>query len=143
MTPVPINPWLGINLLPTGIPGFDAISSGGSPLERLPLVSGTAGAAKTVFAAQLLVEGIRQAGETCVLVSLEESPAGDEGTLIGDYDLGGLPARIQAAIWRQTLGHRRGHCVVLPLRQPGESPLRDVPDRSSNQRHGRDVGQDQ
>lgn len=75
MTPVPISPGRGIKLLSTGIPGFDTISSGGLPLERLTLVSGTAGAAKTVFAAQFLVEGIRQAGEACVFVSLEESPA--------------------------------------------------------------------
>ena len=75
--------------------------------------------------------GIRQAGEACIFVSLDEPPAdirasmlslgwdiagfeadtkwvfidgaaraGDEETLVGDFDLGGLLARIQAAVVR-------------------------------------------
>lgn len=121
----------GIELRATGIPGFDLLSMGGLPRNRVTLVSGTAGSGKTVFATQFLVEGIRQAGEPCVFVTLEEPPddlraemhsfgwdiAGfeadgkwlfvdasplvtEEDTLIGDYDLGGLLARIQAAIAR-------------------------------------------
>lgn len=124
-----INPTGGVQLLATGIPGFDRISMGGLPYERVTLVSGTAGAAKTIFATQFLVEGIRQAGEACVFVSLEERPADirasmlslgwdiarfeadgkwafidgaaradGEEILVGDYDLGGLLARIQAAV---------------------------------------------
>jgi circadian clock protein KaiC len=119
----------GVKLLATQIPGFDLISTGGLPLNRATLVSGTAGSAKTIFATQFLAEGIRQAGEAGVFVTLEESPedirgtmlgfgwdiagweaegkwafvdgsrpAGEEETLIGDYDLGGLLARIQAAV---------------------------------------------
>jgi circadian clock protein KaiC len=64
----------GIELLATNIPGFDLIAAGGLPLNRVTLVSGTAGAGKTVFATQFLVEGIRQADESCVFVTLEESP---------------------------------------------------------------------
>ena len=126
----------GIRLLPTGIPGFDAIAMGGLPAERVTLVSGTAGAGKTVLATHFLVEGIRQANEASVFVSLEE-PTDDirasmvslgwditafeaagqwafvdgalrldqEEALIGDYDLGGLLARIQAAVVR--IGARR------------------------------------
>ena len=128
---MPINPNEGLQLLATGIPGFDAISTGGLPVGRATLVAGTAGAGKTVFTTQFLVEGIRQAGEACVFVSLEEPPdeirasmlslgwdiarfeadskwvfidgavrGGDEETLVGDYDLGGLLARIQAAVIR-------------------------------------------
>lgn len=120
----------------TGIPGFDLISMGGLPRKRTTLVSGTAGSGKTVFATHLLVEGIRQAGESCVFVTLEEPPddirvemrafgweiaafeaagkwvfvdgsgiaVGDEA-LIGDYDLGGLLARIQAAVTRVGATH--------------------------------------
>lgn len=126
-----INPSGAVQLLATGIPGFDAISGGGLPQERVTLVSGTAGAGKTVFAAQFLIEGVRLADEACVFVSLEEppadirasmrslgwdiagfeaaakwvfidgaQPAGDEEILVGDYDLGGLLARIQAAVVR-------------------------------------------
>lgn len=128
----PIN---GVPLLKTGIPGFDLIAMGGLPLNRTTLVTGSAGSAKTIFAVQFLVEGIRQADERCVFVTLEESPADirsnmlsfgwdiarweaegkwafidgsppdTEEELIGDYDLGGLLARIHAAVAR--LGARR------------------------------------
>lgn len=122
----------GVELLKTGIPGFDLLSMGGLPLYRTTLVLGTAGAGKTIFATQFLVEGIRLAAEPCVFVTFEESPAdiradmlslgwdiaafeaagtwrfvdgslspaGEGELLIGDYDLGGLLSRIQAAITR-------------------------------------------
>lgn len=120
----------GIELLATGIPGFDLIARGGLPLNRATLVSGSAGTGKTIFAAQFLVEGIR-AGEACVFVTLEESPedlranirsfdwdiagfeaagqwlfvdgsalVAEDAPLVGDYDLGGLLVRIQAAVTR-------------------------------------------
>ena len=63
-----------IKKLETGIAGFDFISDGGLPKSRVTLVSGSAGSAKTVFAAQFLVEGIRQANQNGVFVTLEESP---------------------------------------------------------------------
>jgi circadian clock protein KaiC len=117
-------------LLPTGIPGFDLITMGGLPRNRSTLVSGTAGSAKTIFATQFLVEGIRKHNQTSVFVTFEESPADirsnmlslgwdiaqweaerkwvfvdgsdsfdqEEGIMIGDFDLGGLLARVQAAV---------------------------------------------
>lgn len=128
-------PPAGIELLATGIPGFDLIARGGLPLNRSTLVSGAAGTGKTVFATQFLVAGI-QAGEACVFVTLEESPedlradmrslefdiagfeaAGqwlfvdgsalpaEDALLVGDYDLGGLLVRIQAAVAK--VGARR------------------------------------
>jgi len=63
-----------IEKLETGIPGFDQISQGGLPKGRTTLVAGTAGSAKTVFAAQFLAEGILKADEAGVFVTLEESP---------------------------------------------------------------------
>lgn len=120
-----------IEKLETGIPGFDLISSGGLPKGRTTLVSGTAGSAKTVFAAQFLAEGILKANETGVFVTFEEAPAdirrnmagfgwdiqaweeaeqwafvdaspqpGEVATIVGDYDLGALMARIENAIQR-------------------------------------------
>ena len=47
----------------TYIPGFDLISNGGIPSGRTTLVSGGPGSAKTIFAAQFLAEGIKNAGE--------------------------------------------------------------------------------
>ena len=63
-----------IEKLATNIPGFDHITCGGLPKYRTTLVSGTAGSAKTVFAAQFLAEGIRKSGENGVFVTFEEPP---------------------------------------------------------------------
>jgi circadian clock protein KaiC len=60
--------------LPTGIPGFDLIAGGGLPVGRTTLVSGTAGSAKSVFAAQFLAEGIARQGQPGVFVTFEEPP---------------------------------------------------------------------
>jgi circadian clock protein KaiC len=63
-----------IEKLPTNIPGFDHITCGGLPKHRTTLVSGTAGSAKTVFAAQFLAEGILKSAENGVFVTFEEPP---------------------------------------------------------------------
>lgn len=63
---------LPIEKLATGIPGFDHVSRGGLPLNRTTLITGTAGSAKTVFAAQFLVEGIRKYDQGGVFVTFEE-----------------------------------------------------------------------
>jgi circadian clock protein KaiC len=59
----------------SGIRGFDQIAMGGLPARRTTVVAGTAGAAKTLFAAQFLAEGVRL-GQPGVFVTLEE-PAAD------------------------------------------------------------------
>lgn len=64
-----------IEKLPTGIAGFDLVALGGLPKGRTTLVAGTAGSAKTIFAAQYLAEGIRQSDEHGVFVTFEEPPA--------------------------------------------------------------------
>nr|WP_295428860.1 ATPase domain-containing protein [uncultured Thiodictyon sp.] len=43
-----------VTKLATGIDGFDHIGLGGIPAGRTTLVAGTAGSAKTIFAAQFL-----------------------------------------------------------------------------------------
>lgn len=118
----------GVNKLPTHIHGFDIITAGGLPEGRTTLVAGTAGSAKTVFAAQFLAEGIRQ-GQNGVFVTLEEAPddirrnmttlgwevdqwekegkwmfvdaapqPGEEYIVTGGYDLGALLVRIEHAV---------------------------------------------
>ena len=62
-----------VEKLPTGIESFDAISKGGLPKHRTTLISGTAGSGKTVFAMQFLTAGIRDADESGVFVTFEES----------------------------------------------------------------------
>lgn len=117
-----------IKKLETGIPGFDFIAEGGLPEGRITLLSGTAGSAKTVFAAQFLAEGVK-AGKSGVFVTFEEpsddirknmmgfgwnieaweqegkwafvdaSPQpGDETIIVGNYDLGALLSRIDHAV---------------------------------------------
>lgn len=114
--------------LPTYIEGFDEISKGGLPSGRTTIVTGTAGSAKTLFAAQFLVESIKN-GESGVFVTFEEPPVdirrninsfgwditeyekqgkwafvdaspGVQGDQmeIGDFDFSALQARIKAAI---------------------------------------------
>ena len=113
---------------PTGIEGFDFIAHGGLPAGRTALVTGTAGSAKSVFAAQFLAEGIRKFGEAGVFVTFEESPTDirknlvslgfdvarwesegqwafvdaspspDDTMVAGDYSLGALLSRIEHAV---------------------------------------------
>jgi circadian clock protein KaiC len=66
---------LSVPKMPTGIPGFDAVTMGGLPRRRATVLAGQAGSGKTVFGAHFLAEGMRR-GEPGVFVTLEE-PAGD------------------------------------------------------------------
>ncbi|MDP1664385.1 MAG: circadian clock protein KaiC [Methylobacter sp.] len=68
-----MNEGLQIEKLPIGLAGFDLVSNGGLPKGRTTLIAGTSGSAKTVFAAQFLVEGIVKAGECGVFVTFEEA----------------------------------------------------------------------
>ena len=58
---------------PTGIKGFDQISEGGIPNNRVTLICGGTGSGKTLFGIDYLINGATQFGETGVLVSFEES----------------------------------------------------------------------
>ncbi len=62
-----------VKKVPTGIPGVDHIGHGGLPKNRVTLVAGTSGSAKTVFAGQFLSEGIRKFQDPGVFVTFEES----------------------------------------------------------------------
>ena len=72
-----------IQKLATGIQGFDLVAAGGLPMGRTALISGTAGSAKTVFAAQFLAEGIKQKSEKGVFVTFEESPSDIIANMVG------------------------------------------------------------
>lgn len=58
---------------PTGITGFDDISSGGLPRGRSTLIAGHAGSGKTLFALEFVLHGIKNHQEPGVFVSFEES----------------------------------------------------------------------
>lgn len=128
----PVHP---VEKLATGIPGFDQIADGGLPRERATLVAGTAGSAKTVFATHFLAAGIargeagvfvtfedsvadirRNVGGFGWEVAAWEAEgkwsfvdatpdAEDPTTVVGEFDLGALLARVEHAV-RKT-GARR------------------------------------
>jgi circadian clock protein KaiC len=57
----------------TGIQGLDEITGGGLPRGRPTLISGGAGAGKTLFGLEFLVRGATQYSEPGVFISFEES----------------------------------------------------------------------
>jgi circadian clock protein KaiC len=59
----------------TGIPGLDQITGGGLPMGRVTLVTGSAGAGKTLLGLNFLVAGAREYSEPGVLLTFEESGA--------------------------------------------------------------------
>ena len=65
----------GLVKAPTGIGGFDEIAFGGVPRGRATLVTGGAGAGRTLFGLEFLVRGAREFGEPGVLLSFEETGA--------------------------------------------------------------------
>ena len=58
---------------PTGIRGFDDITGGGLPDNRLTALIGSPGAGKTVFALQTLINRLKSNGEACIFVTFEET----------------------------------------------------------------------
>jgi RecA/RadA recombinase len=56
----------------TGISGFDEISDGGLPRGRLTAIIGAAGAGKTVFALQTIINRLTNLDEPCIFVTFEE-----------------------------------------------------------------------
>ncbi|MCG2578623.1 circadian clock protein KaiC [Dechloromonas sp. XY25] len=121
--------------MPTGIPGFDLLAMGGLSKDRMTMIEGTPGSGKAIFIAQFLAEGILQYDQPGVFVTLEEQPgdvrgamlslgwdvarweaegkwafidgtaADEEDVTVGEYDLGGLVAQINAAVG--TIGAKR------------------------------------
>ncbi|AEV99510.1 KaiC 1 [Niastella koreensis] len=60
---------------PSGISGFDEITSGGLPKGRPSLICGDAGAGKTLFGIEFIVKGAVQYGEPGVILTFEERSA--------------------------------------------------------------------
>src|SRR5687768_13763546 len=63
----------GIPKSPTGIYGLDEITGGGLPTGRPTLVCGSAGAGKTMMAAEFLVHGAIEYNEPGVFMMFEEN----------------------------------------------------------------------
>jgi circadian clock protein KaiC len=59
---------------PTGIAGFDEITSGGLPQGRTTLLVGGPGSGKTIFGVQFLIHGAEACKQPGIFVAFEESP---------------------------------------------------------------------
>lgn len=60
--------------VPTGIEGFDELCGGGLLRNRTYLLSGVAGAGKTIFGLQYIYNGITKFGENGIYIAMEERP---------------------------------------------------------------------
>lgn len=58
----------------TGVQGFDELTNGGLPDNRLYIVSGPPGSGKTTFAVQFVARGV-EAGERALFISMHETAA--------------------------------------------------------------------
>ncbi len=140
----------------TGIQGFDELSYGGLPRNRISLLKGGPGSGKTVFALQSLVSAARQRQEAGIFVAFEERPqqiianvAGFQWDLpallkrklffmdanlspdvvqSGEFDLRGLLAMLKAK--KEEIGARwivfDGIDVLLTLLQNPKSEVREI-----------------
>jgi circadian clock protein KaiC len=78
--------------VPTGIPGFDEITSGGLPRGRTTLLMGGPGSGKTIFGLQFLLHGVQAADEPGIFVAFEEAPGRIVANLEGfGWNLDKLP----------------------------------------------------
>jgi circadian clock protein KaiC len=69
-------PSRAISKVLTGITGFDEMSDGGLPRGRLTAIIGPAGAGKTVFALQTIINRLITLDEPCIFVTFEEPISG-------------------------------------------------------------------
>lgn len=58
----------------SGVPGFDELTHGGLPSDRLFLLSGPPGSGKTTFSAQFITQGVKE-GDRCLFISMHETAA--------------------------------------------------------------------
>jgi circadian clock protein KaiC len=71
--------------IPTGIVGFDNITEGGLPENRLTAITGSPGAGKSVFALQTLVNRLKANGAPGIFVTFEE-PVGHIRSNAASFD---------------------------------------------------------
>src|SRR6187399_1873312 len=84
----------GLPKAATGIEGLDEITGGGLPRGRPTLVCGAAGCGKTMLAAEFLVRGATQFGESGVFMAFEETGKELNSNVASlGFDLAGLTRR--------------------------------------------------
>jgi circadian clock protein KaiC len=96
-----------IQKCPSGITGFDQITEGGLPRNKISLVAGSAGSGKTLWGLDFLIRGASQYDEPGVFMSFEETADelyDDVASL--ELDLRGLVARKKIVIEHVVLERR-------------------------------------
>ncbi|HET7004606.1 MAG TPA: circadian clock protein KaiC, partial [Candidatus Binatia bacterium] len=84
---------------PTGITGFDEITGGGLPRGRTSLITGSAGAGKTLFGMEFIYRGATQFGDPGVFMAFEENETElAENVASLGFDLDGLIKHNQLVI---------------------------------------------
>jgi len=73
-----------MKILPSGIKGLDSVLNGGFNHPSTVLVAGTAGAGKTTFVMQSLVNAARN-GETCIFISAISEPVAMMESFVSSY----------------------------------------------------------
>src|SRR5713101_3665560 len=108
--------------LQSGIPGFDQLVNGGLIRDRVYLLSGPAGAGKTIFSSQFLYNGLTKFGENGVYVVLEETPQqlrqnlyNSFGWDFGYYEESGNLVILDALSSRLGLGSDERYVVPRPF----------------------------
>jgi len=108
--------------IPSGIPGFDQIVNGGLIRDRVYLVSGPAGAGKTIFSSQFIYNGLTKYNESGVYVVLEETPQQLRQNLynsfewdVGTYEDAGNLVVLDAISSRLGLGSDERFVVPRPF----------------------------
>ena len=92
-----------VELMKTGIPGFDDLLKGGLKENNCVLIAGSPGTGKTIFSLQFLIEGAKQ-GEAGIFITLEEAPddlrlyAKSFGWDIEEYEKKGLITFVQESV---------------------------------------------
>jgi len=89
---------MAIERVETGIPGLDKFIEGGFVKGSTNLLAGTTGTAKTIFAVQYLLEGLRK-GENAVYVTLEQNA----DNIVGDMSRFGWEEELKKYINEEKL----------------------------------------
>ena len=105
----------------TGIQGLDEITGGGLPCGRPTLISGGAGAGKTLFGLEFLVRGATQYNDPGVFISFEESiPDLTKNVASLGFDLGRLVADKKLFLDHVTQAHLGCDFDFLHAEKPKE-----------------------
>ena len=99
----------GLTKAPTGILGLDELTGGGLPVGRATLVSGSAGAGKTMFGIEFIVRGAVEFNEPGVFMMFEEN-AQELAANVRSLGFTSCPFPVQPGFAHSHHRGKRRHC---------------------------------